>query len=254
MSIDVTQDARGVRTLWLARPDVHNAMSAHMMDAIREEVVGLPSDVRVLILAGQGKSFCAGGDLGWMRAQFDATAAERLAEGKRLSGMLLALHRCDVPIIGRLHGNAFGGGVGLASICDAAYGADHITMGLTETRLGLIPATIGPFVAARLGPRLRSVFMNSRRFDAAEAVTLGLLTRAVPADALDAAVEAEVTAYLACAPGAVADAKRQARDLGPRIDETVVEAALARLIDRWASDEAQQGISAFFNRTAPPWA
>ena len=255
MVIEVETDARGVMTLWLNRPDVHNAMSAEMMDAISDTVAPLRAggEVRVLVLAGRGPSFCAGGDLGWMRAQFSATPEERLREARRLSDMLGVLHACDLPVIGRVHGNAFGGGVGLACVCDAAFGVEGGLLGLTETRLGLIPATIGPYVAARLGPRLRSVFMSSRVFDAGEAAGLGLFAEVTAPEALDARVEKEVRAYLGCAPGAVADAKRLARTLAPGPDAETVAAALRALVARWESDEAAEGVGAFFDKRAPAW-
>ncbi|MEM1235624.1 MAG: crotonase/enoyl-CoA hydratase family protein [Pseudomonadota bacterium] len=255
MVLEIEDDARGVRTLWLNRPEVHNAMSADMMDALHTAVSELEpgGPVRVLILAGRGKSFCAGGDLGWMRAQIGATPEARAAEAHRLSSMLLAMHNLDIPIIGRIHGNAFGGGVGLTAICDVAVGVEGRSMGLTETRLGLIPATIGPYVAARMGPKLRSVFMSSRVFSTEEGRELGLLGRVVPEEELDPAIEREVAPYLSCAPGAVAAAKRQARDLGPRIDATAMDAALAALVSRWESEETAEGLAAFFEKRAPNW-
>ncbi len=126
--------------------------------------------------------------------------------------------------------------------------------GLTETRLGLIPATIGPYVIARMGEgRARRVFMSSRRFGAAEAVELGVLARAVPEAELDAAVEAEVAPYLSCAPGAVADAKRLARSLGPVIDEAAIAATVDALAARWEGGEASEGVGAFFEKRKPRW-
>ncbi|MEL6609884.1 MAG: crotonase/enoyl-CoA hydratase family protein [Pseudomonadota bacterium] len=248
-------DDRGVATLWLSRPEVHNALNAQMMDEITARVSGFRTGdaPRVLILAGRGRSFCAGGDLGWMRAQFDATPAARDTEARRIAGMLQALHMCDVPIIGRIHGNALGGGVGMACVCDAAIGVLGRKLGLTETRLGLIPATIGPYVAARMGTRTREVFMSSRIFEAEEAVRLGILSQAVPEDDLDAAVEAAVLPYLSCAPGAVAEAKQLARALGPRIDADTIDLTVAALAARWESAEAQEGIAAFFDKRPAPW-
>ncbi|MEM1373820.1 MAG: crotonase/enoyl-CoA hydratase family protein [Pseudomonadota bacterium] len=255
MVIEVETDARGVMTLWLSRPDVHNAMNAEMMDAISDTVSVLRpgGDVRVLVLAGRGKSFCAGGDLGWMRAQFEAPPEARRTEAQRLSDMLGVLNDTCVPVIGRIHGNAFGGGVGLACVCDTAFAVKDALMGLTETRLGLIPATIGPYVAARLGPRTRSVFMSSRVFSAREAGEMGLVTPVDGATDLDAHVEEEVTAYLSAAPGAVADAKRLARALGPDLSPPVIDAALDALVARWESAEAAEGVSAFFEKRAPAW-
>ncbi|MEM9853773.1 MAG: crotonase/enoyl-CoA hydratase family protein [Pseudomonadota bacterium] len=254
--LEIEKDHRGVLRLWLNRPEKHNAMNAEMMDAIISTMAAItPGDPRVIVLAGRGKSFCAGGDLDWMRAQFEAGPAAREREARRLSTMLAALHACDVPIIGRLHGNAFGGGVGLASICDVAIGVRGRLLGLTETKLGLTPATIGPYVAARLGAKTRSVFMSSRVFDAQEAAELGLLGRVVGDEAaLDDAIEQEIAAYLACAPGAVADAKRLARDLGPVIDDAVIERSLAALTARWEEGEAKEGLAAFFEKRPPSWA
>ncbi len=255
-TLDVARDDRGVVTVALDRPDAHNALSATMMDELTALAAELAADdSRVVILTGRGASFCAGGDLRWMRAQFDADPEARAIEARRLAHMLQALNTLPKPLIGRVQGNAFGGGVGLACICDVAIGAEEARFALTETRLGLIPATIGPYVIARMGEgRARRVFMSGRRFDAAEAVSLGILARAVPEDALDAAVEAEVAPYLACAPGAVADAKRLARALGPAIDAAVIDASVAALAARWEGDEAAEGVGAFFERRAPRWA
>lgn len=161
--------------------------------------------------------------------------------------MLQALNRLPQPLIGAVQGNAFGGGVGMACVCDVVVGGDHLKMGLTETRLGIIPATIGPYVVARMGAaQARRVFMSGRIFDAAEAVELGLLARAVPAADLAAAVEAEVVPYLSCAPGAVAAAKQLVHDLGPQIDDAAIDQTIAALVSRWETDEAQDGIAAFF--------
>lgn len=253
-TLELVRDGRGVTTAWLNRPEKHNALNAQMMDDLRAMCEQVSSDgTRVLVIAARGKSFCAGGDLMWMRAQFDASAEERAKEGWRLAGMLRAINDLPVPVIGRLHGNAFGGGCGIASVCDVAVAADGIKMGFTETKLGLIPATIGPYVMARMGPhKARRVFMSSRVFDAAEAVDLNLVTQTVDAKDLDAAVEREVAPYLTCAPGAVADAKALARALSPKIDDTVIEQTIAALAARWEGKEAQEGIAAFFDKRPPP--
>jgi len=256
-TIRIERDTRGVATLWLTRADRHNALSGRMIGELTEaaNVLAADASVRVVVLAAEGKTFCAGGDLGWMRDQFYADPDTRAAEATRLAQMLQALNTLPKPLIGRLHGNAFGGGVGMASVCDVAIGADHILMGLTETRLGLIPATIGPYVAARMGEaRARRVFMSGRRFDAAEAVQLNLLARAVPMDNLDDAVEAEVEPYLSCAPEAVARAKALLRRLGPKIDDAVIAETIRELSACWAGDEAPEGITAFFDKRAPRWA
>ncbi|QAX30166.1 crotonase/enoyl-CoA hydratase family protein [Leisingera sp. NJS204] len=255
-TITLDTDARGVCTLTLNRPDKHNAMSGQMLQELILAARRLNEDetVRVVVLTGAGKSFCAGGDLGWMRDQMDADAETRGREARVLAEMLMALNTLAKPVIGAVQGNAFGGGVGMASVCDVAIGADHLKMGLTETRLGLIPATIGPYVIARMGEaKARRVFMSARLFGAAEAVELGLLAKTVPADQLAEAVEAEVAPYLNCAPGAVAAAKKLARDLGPQLDDAVIDHTIKALVARWEGDEAQEGISAFFEKRKPAW-
>ena len=256
-TITIETDARGVATLTLNRVEKHNAMSATMIAELTQAAQKLAADaaVRAVILTGAGKTFCAGGDLGWMQDQMAADPETRFIEARKLALALQALNTLPKPLIGALQGNAFGGGVGLASVCDVTLGADHLKMGLTETRLGLIPATIGPYVIARMGEaRARRVFMSARPFDAGEAVDLGLLTRAVPAGELAAAAEAEVAPYLACAPGAVAAAKRLTRELGPRIDEAVIDHTIRALVDRWEGEEAREGIAAFFDKRKPAWA
>lgn len=255
-TITVETDARGVAVLTLARADKHNAMSAQMISELTAAATQLAEDdaVRVVVLTGAGKSFCAGGDLGWMQAQREMDAATRSAEAGKLAAMLGALNTLPKPLIGRVQGNAFGGGVGMAAVCDVAIGVDTLKMGFTETRLGIIPATIGPYVLARMGEgRARRVFMSARLFGAAEAVDLGLLARVVPAADLDTAIEAEVQPYLSCAPGAVAAAKQLARDLGPRIDADVVDHTIAALAARWETDEAAEGIGAFFDKRKAAW-
>ncbi|UWR01789.1 crotonase/enoyl-CoA hydratase family protein [Ruegeria conchae] len=255
-TITFKTDGRGVATLTLDRPEKHNALSAQMIAELTQAAGQLASDeaVRVVVLAASGKSFCAGGDLGWMQAQMAADPDTRFTEARKLAEMLNALNTLPKPLIGALQGNAFGGGVGMASVCDVAIGVDSLKMGLTETRLGLIPATIGPYVIARMGEaRSRRVFMSARLFDAAEAVELDLLARAVPADALAEAVEAEVRPYLSCAPGAVSSAKQLIQSLGPRIDDAVIDHTIRQLVTRWETDEAQEGIRAFFDKRKPAW-
>lgn len=255
-TIQIKIDARGVATLTLARPDKHNAMSEEMItdlaDATRQ--LGRDPAVRVVVLTGAGKSFCAGGDLNWMRQQMSADAAMRSAQARSIAMMLHGLNTMPKPLIGRLQGNAFGGGIGLACVCDVAIADDSAKFGLTETKLGLIPATIGPYVIARLGEaRARRIFMSSRVFGAAEAVELGVVARAVATTDLDKAVSAEVEPYLACAPEAVAAAKALARRLGPTIDDAVIGDTIQALIQRWESDEAVEGLDAFFEKRRPDW-
>lgn len=254
-TLEITRDARGVVTVALARPEKHNAMSAAMIAELHDaaERLGADPSVRVVVLTGQGRSFCAGGDLAWMRAQMAADADTRAAGARALAEMLGAWNRLPKPVIARVHGNAFGGGVGLICVCDAAVAVGTARFGLTETKLGLIPATIGPYVLRRLGPAARSVFLSPRLFGAAEAVRLGLLAEVAQADDLDTAVEAHVSPYLTAAPGAVASAKALARAVQGDVSDAEIEASIAALIARWEDPEAAEGIAAFFDKRPPAW-
>ncbi|MET4690520.1 crotonase/enoyl-CoA hydratase family protein [Sinorhizobium fredii] len=255
-TIRYDSDERGIVRLTLARPEKHNALSALMIDELTDVAsrLGADSAVRAVILEGDGKSFCAGGDLEWMRQQFTADRPTRIAEATRLAMMFKALNDMPKPLIARVHGNAFGGGVGLVSVCDAVIAEQGAKFGLTETRLGLIPATISPYVIARIGEaRARPLFMSARIFGAEEAKTAGLVSMVVNVATFDAAVEAEAASYLAAAPGAAGRAKRLARSLGSPITDAVIAATIEQLADTWETDEAREGLAAFFERREPSW-
>lgn len=255
-TLQLDTDKRGVATVTLNRPERHNALDGKMIADLQKTVSMLQADAatRVVVLTGTGASFCAGGDLDWMRQQMAASRDERIAQARRLAEMLSTLNTLSKPLIGKAQGPAYGGGVGLLCTCDVAISVDTARFGLTETRLGLIPATIGPYVFARLGEAMaRRIFMSARVFGAAEAVTLGVVARAVPAEKLDQEIEAEILPFLATAPGAVARAKALAHRLGPRIDAAVIEASVTALADAWETEEAREGIAAFFQKRKPSW-
>ena len=255
-TLELETDTRGVARLYLNRPERHNALDAQMIAELTEAATRLGADpaVRVVVLAARGKSFCAGGDLGWMRAQMHADNGTRAQGARALAEMLGALDSLPKPLIGRVQGQAFGGGIGMMAVCDIALGSDGASFGLTETRLGLIPATIGPYVISRMGAAMaRRVFMSARIFGADEAVTLGLLARAMPPSALDDAIEEEIAPYLRCAPTAVARAKALTRHLGARISPEDVNHSIAELVACWEGEEAREGIDAFFARRNAAW-
>ncbi len=255
-TIRIDKDHRGVAYLWLARADKHNAMSGQMIAELSDAAEALARDdsVRVVVLGGLGKSFCAGGDLRWMQAQMTASREERRVEARKLANLLFLLNTLPKPLIGRISGNAFGGGIGLISVCDVAIGVERAKFGLTEVKLGLIPATISPYVLARIGEsKARRVFMSARLFDSDEAVKLDLLARVVAPEDLDAAIEAEIIPYLEAAPKAVAAAKALTRSLGPPITQEIIDATIERLVAAWEGEEAPEGIAAFFARRKPRW-
>ncbi len=253
-TLKLDTDDRGVLTVTLNAPERRNALSARMMDELTALAGAEGAEARAVVLRGAGEVFCAGGDLTWMQAQIRADREGRRAEARRLAGMLDALNTMSSPLIGRVHGGAYGGGVGLACICDVVVAEAGTRFGFTETKLGIIPATISPYVLARMGEgRARQVFMSARLFGADEAVRLGIATRAVPLADLDAALEAEVAPSLPIARGAAARAKALARSLGPRIDEAVIEATIDRLVEAWESPEAEEGIAAFLEKRPARW-
>ncbi|RUU82181.1 MAG: crotonase/enoyl-CoA hydratase family protein [Mesorhizobium sp.] len=255
-TICIMTDEIGVATLTLVRPDKHNAMSGQMIAELAgaAELLANDDNVRAVVLTGEGDSFCAGADLAWMRAQASAARDERIAEAMKLALALRALNELPKPLIGRINGQAFGGGLGLMSVCDVAVAVDTARFGFTEVRLGLIPATISPYVLARMGEgRARRVFMSGRIIDANEARDLGLVSRVVPPIDLEAAVEAEVRPYLSASPRAVAAAKALVRRLGSEIDDAVIGETVALLADVWETTDAADGIAAFSDRRRPRW-
>ncbi|MFO1105980.1 MAG: enoyl-CoA hydratase-related protein [Amaricoccus sp.] len=246
-TIRIATDADGIATLTLNRPDKHHAMNAAMIAELTEAAAALGADpaVRAVVLAATGPSFCAGGDLDWMRAQAAADRAGKIDAAGRLSAMLAALNALPKPLIARVQGNAYGGGIGLIAVADIAIAAEGVTLALTETRLGLIPATIGPFVVARMGQGFaRAVFFSGSAIPLDLALRAGLLTETCPAADLDVRVKRQTDAVLKTAPGAVAAAKALCLGLGG--DETAdIATSITALADRWESDEAQARIRAF---------
>jgi methylglutaconyl-CoA hydratase len=254
LKLDV--DGRGVAQLTLARADRHNAMNAAMIRELADVAKSLAGDaqVRAVVLAGEGKSFSAGADLSWMQEQWAKDRAGRIAEASVLAGMLRALDDLPQPLIARVQGPAYGGGIGLMAVADIVIAASAAKFVLSETRLGLIPATIGPFVVRRIGEgHARRVFLNAKTFDADVALRMGLVSAVVAPDALDAAVEAEVAAVLQCAPGAVREAKALAKHLARNPAGDLAATSIERLADRWESEEAKAGIEAFFGKRPAPW-
>lgn len=249
-------DTRGVATLTLNRPERHNALNAALIDELRQAAAQLGSDdaVRVVVLTGAGRSFCAGGDFRWFAANTELDRAGRIAQGRTLADMLRDLDELPKPLIGRINGPAYGGGVGLISVCDIAVGAAEARFGLTEVRLGLIPATISPYVVARIGAaNARATMLSGTLFDADRARHIGLLTETVPAGDLDARTDAVVHSHLQAAPGAVAETKRLIRYVDSHDMDDNLAYTTERLADAWETDEGRAGIDAFLNKSTPPW-
>ena len=246
------QDKRGVVSLTLNRPEKRNALSAKMIEELTGFTSKLTPDTRAVVIQGAGKLFCAGGDLDWMNNQIKADRLTRISEARKLAMMLKALNEIPVPLIGKLHGAAYGGGVGLACVCDFVISSSNVKFGFTETRLGLIPSTIGPYVVGKMGEaKAREVFMSGQTFNEVEAKKLNIVSEI--SENLDQSVESHLNPYLQTAPKAVGEAKALLRSLGPRIDEQVIEGTIERLADIWEGEEASHGIDAFLNKTKPRW-
>lgn len=253
-TIRLELDVNNIATLTLDRTDKHNALSAQMIGEITDATINLAAnpDVRALILAANGKTFCAGGDLAWMKEQMTATRLQRIAEARKLAEMLFKLNTLPMPVIGNIQGNAFGGGVGMVSVCDVAFCSKNAKFALTEARLGLIPATISPYVHAKMGETNAShMAISARILSADDAKRFGLITDVV--EDVDGAVANEVKQYLRLAPKAVAASKAIFRSLGPRIDAEVIDSTIERLADTWEDGEAMEGVTAFFEKRPPKW-
>ena len=247
-TIRLETDSRGIASVTLDRPDKHHALNETMMRELIAVADRVETDraIRAVVLRAEGKSFCAGGDLSWMREQAGLDRDGKMEGARLLARMLQRLDALPVPLIARVQGNAFGGGLGMMAVADIVLVADHARFALTETRLGLIPATIGPYVVRRIGEgHGRRIFLNAIPFGAADALRMGLAARMVAAGELDQAVEDEVKALLDCAPGAVADAKRLVRMLARAETDDPVGASITALADRWESDEAAERIARF---------
>lgn len=246
----------GVATLTLNRPELHNAMNGLMWDEGRDAVRRLQGDaaVRAVVLTGNGKSFCSGGDLKYQRSQRDAPRNVKISEAGKLALWLRELDLLDKPLIGRIQGPAYAGGIGLISVCDIAIGLNSAVFSITEARLGLIPAMISPYVMRRLGQaKSRRYFLNGWTFDANEAVALGLLDRAVGPEELDAAVQEEIDLVLKCAPGAVRTIKRLIDYVSRHEFEDNRMYTVDRIADMWDDPEAVEGLASFAEKRKPAW-
>lgn len=253
--VDVERQG-AVARLWLNRPEAHNALTAELGAALASTLHDLAHDeaVRVVVLGGRGPSFCAGADIGAMKASAGATFEANLAEAGRLGNVFAALGDFPKPVVGRLHGGVYGGGVGFACACDIAVAADDARFGLTEVRLGILPALISPYVIRRLGDRAaRELMLTGERFGAADALRVGLVHHVVPAGDLDAAVEDRVAQLLAGGPRAQRRIK-MLLELWADTPWDEYRAALPRtLAEVRSGDEAKEGLAAFFEKRKPSW-
>jgi methylglutaconyl-CoA hydratase len=256
-TLDIRRPSPHVAEVWLNRPEVRNAFNDGVISELITAFRGFAEDaeLRVVILGGQGKAFCAGADLNWMRAMADYSWEQNRADARALADMLWAIHSCPVPVIGRIHGDCYAGGVGLAAVCDILVAAEGVNFCLSEAKLGLLPATIGPYVVRALGERAsQRYFVTAERFDAAQAKALGFVHECVAPDLLDQQVQTIVAAIGANGPAAVKACKRLVQDLaGQPITAELRADTAKRIADIRASAEGKEGVQSFLNKRAPGW-
>ena len=247
----------GVVRLTLNRPDVHNAFDDRLIAELTQALESLGEDdgVRAVVLTGAGKSFSAGADLNWMRRMAGYSDEENLADARALARLMQTLNELPKPTVARVNGAALGGGTGLVACCDIAIASDKASFGTTEARLGIIPAVIGPYVIAAIGPRqAKRLMLTGERIPASEAARIGLVHEVAPAERLDAAINAVLDDLLRCGPKAIAAAKRLVRDLtGRPITAEIVDDMAQRIAQLRATAEARDGIVAFLEKRRPAW-
>lgn len=257
MTESVTLQQEGpVARVALNRPQSHNAFNPEMVAALTAVFTDLDErdDIRIVVLAGNGRSFCAGADLAFMRAAADYSFEENRADGEAIFDLMLAVDSCRKPVVGRINGAAIGGGAGLVSCCDIVVAVERAKFGFSEARLGIIPAVISPFVLAKIGAgNGRELFLTGERFDAAHAQRIGLVHHVVATEALDATVDERLQQLLMAAPGAQAAAKELIRRVVHQPKASMRDDTADLIAQRRATNEGREGMSAFLEKRKPRW-
>jgi methylglutaconyl-CoA hydratase len=249
--------ARRVAVVWLAREKLRNAFNETLIAELASAFIRLGADdgVRAVVLAARGPAFCAGADLDWMRRMAGYSFDENRADARALADMLRTIHECPKPTIARVHGDAYAGGMGLVAACDIAVAASTANFCLSETRLGLIPATISPYVIRAMGEQAaRRYALTAERFDAAEALRLGFVHALAPADGLDARIGEILAALMQTSGAAVSAAKRLVREVAGRpVDDALAADTAERIAAIRASEDGREGVRAFLDKRKPRW-
>lgn len=245
-----------VAIVWMARETVRNAFNEISIAELTEtfRALGADPDVRAIVLAGKGPAFCAGADLAWMKRMAAFTYDENRADALKLATMLRTIHECPKPVIARVHGDAYAGGVGLVAACDIAVSAVGASFCLSETRLGLIPATIGPYVIRAMGNAARRYVLTAEKFNAAEAYRIGLVHELAGLEELDGRINQLLGELIQTSGHAVAEAKRLVRDLAGRpIDDTLVADTAERIAAIRTSADGREGVQSFLEKRKSRW-
>ena len=249
--------ADGIARVTLARPEVRNAFNASVIGELQAIFtrIAAADDVRAVVIAGEGKVFCGGADINWMRESLDLTFEQNAIDAERMSDMFRAIDNCPKPVIARIHGAALGGGCGLAAVCDIVISSEDAIYGFTEVKLGIIPAVISPFVLSKIGASHgRALFLTGERFDADRALQIGLVHQVVPLGDLDVAVDATIGEIRTAGPAATSAAKilvRRVLDATYEESRSITAQAIAR---QRVTPEGQEGLRAFLERRTPAFA
>ncbi len=255
MSLEIDVSGAIARVV-LNRPDVRNAFNAELIAHLREafERLGSDDDVRAIVLSGAGKTFCGGADINWMRASLDLSHDDNVADAAALSRMLREIDRTPKLVVGRVQGAALGGGAGLAAVCDVVVAAADALFGFTETKLGILPAVISPFVLAKIGrSHARALALTGERFAAERAHEIGLVHEVVAADELDAAVARITNEIISAAPSAVARTKALFASVSELAYDQTLEPTAEAIAEQRTSPEGQEGLRAFLEKRRPRW-
>ncbi|MDM0032574.1 enoyl-CoA hydratase/isomerase family protein [Variovorax sp. J22P271] len=254
--LSVTVDG-AVARIWLDQPEARNAFDDIVIAELTQAFIeaGAAPQVRAIVLGANGPAFCAGANLNWMRRMADYSRAENLADAGKLAAMLRTIADCPKPTIARVQGDVYAGGMGLVAACDIAVSADSAWYCLSEVKIGLVPATISPYVLRAMGTRAaQRWFLTAERFAAAEAHRIGLVHEVVAADALDAKVAEIVKALTGASPAAVRACKTLIADVaGREIDDALVAKTVEGIADIRASDEGREGVQSFLQKRKPSW-
>ena len=255
--LDIQRPSAHVASVFLNRPEVRNAFNETTIVELGSVFAELSEDqnLRAIVLGGHGKAFCAGADLGWMRAMADFTWEQNRADAQALADMLWLVYKCPVPVVGRIHGDCYAGGVGLASVCDVLLAAEGVNFCLSEARLGLLPATISPYVIRAMGEQAaRRYFVTAERFAAAQALALGLVHEVCAPEALDTRLNEIVATLVANGPMATRACKKLVQEVAGQPLTPALRAETARRIAGIrASSEGREGVRSFLDKRKPAW-
>ncbi len=248
-----------VERLTLNRPEIRNAFNAHVIAELTEWALRIAREPltdrpRVVVLAGAGRTFCAGADVTWMAKTIEYTEDDNVRDATAMSRMFHALDTVPMPLIGRIQGAALGGGAGLAAVCDIVVAEEQAVFGFTETKLGILPAVISPFALAKIGrSAARELFLTGARFSAVRARDIGLVHAVVPLDSLDTAIDGYVREIMTAGPEAVAAAKTLIPSVWGRPVEDATDLTARAIAARRVSREGQEGLRAFLEKRKPSW-